>query len=160
MKIYFSVEEINASNKESAEELKKLMKFLQDNGHLVFRAPFAFSNDPELFLQKELGLNRKPTFAEQRTAHMKWIDDADIMLADVSTPSEGRSMALQRAVDKPERGLQYTPIILIKAKKFERNFGRLVKGLIEGGKVVYYEYENINDVIKEWPKLIKKVLKK
>jgi len=160
MEIYFSVEELKVADKEYVKSLRKLMKFLQDSGNVVSRAPFAFSNEPDVFLQKELGLNRKPTLTEQGAAHMKWVDNADLMLADVSIPSEGRSMAIQRALDKPEMGMHYTPIIFIKAKKLERNFGRLIKGLIESGKVTYYEYANIDEVIKNWPKLVKKALSK
>jgi len=155
MKIYFSVD-FEAIGEESAENQKKLMHFLQNQGHMLYRAPYAFSENPDLFLQKELRLNRKPTYTEQREIHMKWIDEANLLLANVSAPSEGRSMIIQRAIDKPKMGLPFTPIILIKGKKFDRRFGKIVTGLIESGKVVYYEYETIDDVINNWPNLLQK----
>jgi hypothetical protein len=153
MRIYFSVDP-EATGGESADNLKKLMQFLQGQGNIVYRAPYAFSENPDAFMQKELGLDELPEFAKQREAHIRWIDDADILLADVSAPSEGRSMILQRALDKPKMGLPLTPIILIKGKVFKRDFGKIVKGLIESGSVIYYEYENIDEVIAAWPKLL------
>ena len=157
MKIYFSVDPEVAGG-ESIENLRKLMNFLQDEGHIVYRAPYVLSDNPDLFLQKELGLASKATYTKQRETHIKWIDDADVLLADVSVPSEGRSMIIQRAIDKPEIGLPCTPIILIKGKRFNRRFGKIVQGLIESGSVVYYEYENIDSVIGDWSKLISEAM--
>ncbi|MFQ6009806.1 MAG: hypothetical protein ACE5J7_01660 [Candidatus Aenigmatarchaeota archaeon] len=155
MKIYFSVVPEVAGG-ESIENLKKLMHFLQDQGHVVYRAPYILSEDPNQFLQKELGFDREPNYTEQREAHMKWIDNADILLADLSVISEGRSMIIQRAIDKPEMGLPNTPIILIKGKKFNRRIGKLTSGLIESSKVIYYEYNNIDEVINNWQGLLQK----
>lgn len=113
-----------------------------------------YSQDPDLFLQKELGLKRKATFIEQREAHLKWIDNSDLLLAELSTPSEGRSMVIQRALDKKELRLPFTPIIPIKGKRFKRKFGKIVKGLIESGKVVYFEYDKIEEVINNWQNIL------
>ncbi|MEX0616276.1 MAG: hypothetical protein WD231_00520 [Candidatus Woykebacteria bacterium] len=154
MKIYFSVDP-EVSGGESDVNLRKLMTFLQDEGHKLYRAEYVFATDPDLFLQKELGLNRKPTFREQREVHIKWIDESDLLLAEISAPSEGRSMVIQRAIDKPRMGLPYTPIIIIKGKKFDRRIGKIVRGLIESGEVVYYEYDKLEEVIENWPKLLK-----
>ena len=154
MKIYFSVDP--EAGGESVENLKKLMKFLQDQGHTVYRASYIFSKNQNLFLQKELGLNREPTNVEHGEAHIKWIDNADLLLADLSIPSEGRSMIIQRAIERQEMGMPKIPIVLFKGKKFDRKYGVMIKGLIESGKVTYYEYENIDEVVKNWPKLIKK----
>ena len=151
-KVYYSVDP-EAVGEESSENQRKLIHFLEKEGYLVYRAPYVFSDDPDLFLQKELGLNRKPTYAEQREAHLKWIDDADILVADVSAPSEGRSAIIQRALDKPKMGLPPTKIILIKAKRINRKFGKIMQGLIESGKVVYFEYDQIEEVISNWRKL-------
>jgi hypothetical protein len=159
MKIYFSVDP-EAGGGESVENLKKLMCFLQDQGNVVYRAPYVLSENPNLFLQKELGLDKAPSFAEQREIHLKWIDDADLLLADISVPSEGRSMIIQRAIDKPEMGLPNTPVILIKGKGFERRFGKIMSGLIESGKVTYYEYKNIDEIMADWPQLLQKAISK
>lgn len=105
-------------------------------------------------MQNELGFKRKATFTEQREAHMMWIDKSDLLLAELSTPSEGRSMIIQRALDKPDLALPFTPIILIKGRRFKRKFGKIVKGLIESGKVVYFEYGKIEEVINNWQNLL------
>jgi len=152
-KIYYSVDP-EAKGEESGESQRKLLRFLEKQGYLVYRAPYIFSDDPDLFLQKELGLDRKPTYTEQREAHLKWIDNADVLVADVSAPSEGRSAIIQRALDKPKMGLPSTKIILIKVRRSERKFGKIMRGLIESGKVVYFEYDQIEGVMTEWKNLI------
>lgn len=70
MKIYFSVDpEVNGG--ESDENLKKLISFLEEEeGHKLYRSPYVYSENPDLFLQKEFGLDRKPTFPEQREIHI------------------------------------------------------------------------------------------
>jgi len=154
MKIYFSVvEETHVGNFEGN---KQLMTFLQSQGHKLYRAPYVFSEDHRTFLRKELKIKRDATYSERRKIHLKWIDNSDLLLADVSYISEGMLMIVQRALDKPAMGLNKTPIILIRDKNKERKFGSLIKGLIEARQVVYFEYENINEVIKNWPKLLKK----
>ena len=158
MKIYFSVDTVQED--EPIEGLKKLMGFLHEEGHTLYRAPYILSKNPDLYLQKELGLKRKPTSKEERALHMRWIDDSDLLLADVSAPSEGRSIIIQRALDKPAMGLPYTPVMLIRDKKVERRFGKIMSGIIHSNETVYYEYANIKDVIGDWPTLLNKALKK
>ena len=63
-------------------------------------------------------------------------------------------MVIQRALDKPLMGKPYTPVILIKGKKFSRRMGRIMKGLTETSGVVYYEYENIEEVMRKWTELL------
>lgn len=155
LKIYFSVDpEVRGG--ESRRNLKTLMQFLQDQGHTVYRAPYVLSENPDAFLRRELRLKKTPSFTQQREVHMRWIDDVDLLLADISVKSEGRSMIIQRALDKPAMGLPYTLIILIKGKRFERKFGKIVRGVIESDSVVYYEYTTIDEVIHNWPMLLKK----
>ncbi len=157
MKIYFSVDpEVHGG--ESRENLEKMMKFLQNEKHKVYRAEYVYSDDRNSYLQKELGIKRDPTYTEQRALYMKWIDDSDVLLAEMSSPSEGRSMIIQRALDKPLMGMSYTPIILIKGKQFKRRTGKIVNGLIESDDVVYCEYDSIDDVIKSWPQLLNKAI--
>lgn len=153
MKIYFSVDpEVEES--ESIDNLIKLWTFLTEKGYVVFRAPYIFAENPDDYLKKELGLKKNPSYKEQRAAHMKWLDESDILLADISVPSEGRSMIIQRTLDKPKMGMNPTKIILIKGNKFNRKFGRIVKGLIESGEVIYYEYQKIENVMEKWTELI------
>ncbi|MBI3576581.1 hypothetical protein HY086_00905 [Candidatus Gottesmanbacteria bacterium] len=154
-RIYFSVDP-EVTGGESPENLKKVMEFLQSRGYTVYRAPYVFADDRDEFLQRELGLDRPATLPQQRDLHMKWIDQTDILLADISTSSEGRAMIIQRALDKPTMGLPQTHIIFIKGKSFDRHIGKIVRGLIEGDEVVYFEYDRIEEVIENWDTLVAK----
>lgn len=152
-RIYYSVDP-EAAGEESAENQKSLLKFLQSRGYTVYRAPYVFSEDPEVYLQRELGLENPPSPTQQREAHIRWIDDANILLADMSAPSEGRAMIIQRALDKEHMSLPQTMIILIKNAKIERKFGKIIQGLIDSGRVVYFEYKTIEEVLEKWDKLV------
>ena len=48
MNVYFSVDP-EAAGGESAKNLKKLMKFLQAEGHRIYRAEYVYSDDPDLY---------------------------------------------------------------------------------------------------------------
>lgn len=157
MNIYFSIDpEVTVPS--ALEPAKRLLDFLLDQGHTVYRAQYALADDPDLWLMKNFHLKSKPTFAKQRKIHMDWIDKAGLLIADISDKSEGMAMIIQRALDKPFMGLKFTPIILIKNKK-KRKFGKIIRGLIESGKVVYFEYESIEEVIKNWTRLLKEAMK-
>lgn len=153
MKVYFSVDP-EAEDENHSNSLKKLNSFFLTKKYLLFRSPYVFSKDPKKFLMDELKIKRDPTKVEQRQIHFKWIDDSDLLVADISFPSEGRSMIIQRAIDKPLMGLPSTPIILIKNKQYKRRFGKIVQGLLEDKKITFFEYKDINEVIKAWDDLL------
>jgi len=157
MRIYLSIDP-EAEDVATIEDGKTLMSFLQAQGHTIYRAPYVLSKNPDLFLRKELGLDRDVTFEGQRDVHMKWVDKSDLLIADISEASEGRAMIIQRAIDKPAMGLPYTPIILIKKKNRDRHFGKIVRGLIEKKDILYHEYESIQDFIDKWDAVIKECL--
>jgi hypothetical protein len=155
MKIYFSVDP-EVSGGETMENLKHLMTFLQNTGHTIYRGPYVLADDPEQYLLDNFGI-RPDDFAGQHKLHFDWIDQVDLLLAEVSTKSEGRSMIIQRALDKPLMGLPPTPVILIKNRQLDRHFGRIVRGLIQDKQVVYFEYDTIAEVENNWNRLLEKV---
>ncbi len=124
MKIYLSV-----AFKDS-KELKKLMLFLQEQGHEVFRAPYVFSDNPESLFKNNV---------DERKEHIKWVDGCDVLIADISEPSEGRAMMIQRAVDMGKK------IVFI--KKGNREIGHVFQGLVD--EVGCLEYENIEKVVEK-----------
>ena len=152
--LYFSVDP-EVSDGESKENLTKLTKSLQEMGYQVYRAPYVFSDDPEVYLRNHLNLDHNPSYSEQREAHIKWVDEADILLAEISSKSEGRSMIIQRALDAPLMGIKKKKIVLIKGRQFDRRLGRIVRGLIESGEVKYFEYDRIEEVVENWQELIR-----
>lgn len=158
MKIYFSIDP-EVSDLVATRAAKKLLNFLQKQGHIVFRAPYALAKDPDFWLRKSLHFKKTPSFAQQREIHVGWIDKADLLVADISDKSEGMVMIIQRALDKPLIGLNFTPIILLKNKNRDRKFGRIVKGLIESGRVVFFEYDSIDNVVKNWQYLVSQAQK-
>ena len=154
MNIYFSVDP-EVSGGETPENLRRVLQFLLHLGHDVYRAPYALAENPDRYLQKNLGVS-PDDFKGQRALHMEWIDKADVLLADVSNKSEGRSMIIQRALDKPLMGLPATPVILIKNRALSRHFGRIIRGLIQTEKVIYFEYDSIEEVENNWNDLVGK----
>ena len=159
MKIYFSVD-LETEGGESEVNLTKLMEFLQNERYIVYRAPYALSNNPDTFLKNLTKSKKNLSLTKQREIHIKWIDEADLLLAEISAKSEGRAMIIQRALDKPFMGRNNTPIIIIKGNRFKRKIGKIVKGLIASEEVIYFEYDEIDEVIKQWPKLIKQAFSK
>ena len=153
MNIYFSIDP-EVSGGETKENLKKILHFLTSQGHTVYRAPYVLAENPNQYLLKHFGV-AADDFSSQLKLHLKWIDASDVLLADVSTKSEGRSMIIQRALDKPRMGLPVTPIIFIKNRRFDRRFGRIVRGLIQSKQVNYFEYTEIADVKNNWDSLVR-----
>ena len=155
MDVYFSVDPEATSD---LQEAREFLKFLQAQGHTVYRAPYVLSDSPSTFLREQFGLTKEQSCTEQREMHLRWIDDSDLLVADISAPSEGMWVIIQRALDKAAMGLNKTPVILIKNKNKQRRFGKIVRGLIESDKVAYCEYASINEVARKWPELLEKAL--
>ena len=154
MNIYFSIDP-EVSGGETRKNLKKLLDFLVRKGHVIYRAPYVLAEDHDQYLLENFGV-KADDFAGQLKLHLEWIDKSDLLLADVSNKSEGRSMIVQRALDKPLMGLSATPIIFIKSRRFDRRFGRIVRGVIQDKKIIYFEYDNIAEVEDHWDDLVAK----
>lgn len=154
MNIYFSIDP-EVSGGETRQNLKKLLDFLVNQGHVIYRAPYVLAEDQDQYLLENFGV-RPDDFSNQLKLHLEWIDKSDLLLADVSNKSEGRSMIIQRALDKPLMGLSATPIIFIKNRRFDRRFGRIVRGLIQNKKVIYFEYDSVTEVKNNWDTLVKR----
>lgn len=148
--VYYSVDP-EAVGEESPEIQKKLMNFLQEKGHVVHRAAYIFSDDPEAFMADAQAQYKTKTKLE---VYERWVDESDIVIADVSAPSEGRMYIIKHALDKPNRGLPSTKVLLIKAKSKQRRFGSIIQDLIDSGRVVYFEYDKIEQVIDSWDQLV------
>lgn len=67
--IYYSVDP-EAVGEESPEVQKKLMSFLQEKGHVVHRAAYIFSDNPEQFMADALAQYEAKTKFE---VHEQWL---------------------------------------------------------------------------------------
>lgn len=91
----------------SAEERNKM---------LAARTNYAFHEDPE------------PWFAV-RERDALWVDEASHVVAVVNGPSHGVGMEIERALLKPERGLNATPILCLVQYEFLNGLSYMIRGL-------------------------------
>lgn len=147
--IYFSTDP-EAEGEPSPQIHQQLMDFLHQRGYIVHRAEYVFASNPERFMKdtmEQLGTDSK------LFVHEHWVDEADIVVADVTAPSEGRLYIIKHALDKPHRDLPAPKLILIKDKSSQRRFGSIIQELIDT-RAAYFEYSDIQEVIDNWDRLI------
>lgn len=89
-----------------------------------------------------------------RRINIDWVDQADYLIAEVTAPSLGVGMEIQRALDKPKMGLNFTKILcLCQADIVEKDgLSWMIKGA-EAKKengfqlVSYRSFDNIKKII-------------
>lgn len=150
-KIYFSgsLQGIKHKDPNFGWELVQHMKNLGFDvlsEHVVART---HEEQDDIFLEKT-GVDRKnPNIKEPWVntyqAEMKWIDEADYLIAVVDGPSHGVGMEIMRALLKEERGLNKTNILCL---VHEQNISRL-SWMIKGVPTKHYS----NFMIKKYTDL-------
>jgi len=64
-----------------------------------------------------------------RRVDMQWVDEATHLIAVVNSPSLGVGMEIERAIHKPERGLNETPILCLVRKDLLDGLSNMVRGV-------------------------------
>lgn len=82
-----------------------------------------------------------------RKQDVEWVDEATHFIALVNAPSHGVGMEIERAILKPERGLNMTPILcLVHADLYDKLSG-MVKGVSEEENPKFFvkKYNNLEE---------------
>ena len=78
---------------------------------------------------------------------MGWVDEATHMVALVDSPSLGVGMEIERAVEKPHRGLKKTKILCLVQKDLLESLSYMVRGVTkkEASEYNLKPYNNLED---------------
>ncbi len=133
-KVYFSV---GVRGQVTNPDLgPQLVKAMQVGGatvldeHVVIKDPTErlnkFLENSGLFPTTELERDQA-----YRKMDLQWVDEATHLVAVVDGPSIGVGMELERALSKPERGLNLTPILTLVHHDNLQTLSAMVKGVID-----------------------------
>ena len=111
-----------------------LVSYMLENGANVLSEHVGARTQEEMndiFLRRT-GIDRstieEPWFAA-RKIDMEWVDEATHVVAVVNGPSHGVGMEIERAILKPARGLNQTPILCLIQENLTDNLTWMVKGV-------------------------------
>lgn len=134
-KIYFSSSLQGVKHKDS-EFCFKLVQYMKSLGCNVLSEHVAARTNDErddLFLERT-GIDRRdksltePWFITYKE-EMKWVDEADYLIAIVDGPSHGVGMEIMRALLKEERGLNKTQILCLVSTENYYKLTWMLKGI-------------------------------
>jgi|WetSurMetagenome_2_1015567.scaffolds.fasta_scaffold33805_5 hypothetical protein len=139
MNIFFS-----ASSDVSIEiknEYKGIMKILSDAGYLVSQSLFDGISNKKLIDENDFNFVYDDV--------LKKIDEAEVLLADISYPSSGVGYQVYHAV------FQRKPVVIIYKKDGKTNPSVIIRG-IKSKKVTIIGYENCEDLKKSLLEAVEK----
>jgi hypothetical protein len=132
-KVYYSGSIRGVANPET-DFAYKLVNHMLENGADVLSEHVGARTQEEMdevFLRRS-GMDRRtieePWFTA-REVDMKWVDEATHLVALVNGPSHGVGMEIERAILKPERGLNQTPILCLVQEDLTDKLTWMVKGI-------------------------------
>jgi len=116
-KVYFSAP-IRGAREDTPRYLGDLVQFMKDKGADVLSEHVAAAPGKEMdeVFSKRAGLRfdrLKEPWVVARKTDFQWVDEASYLVAEVTSPSIGVGMEIQRAKDKEELGLNHTKILCL-----------------------------------------------
>lgn len=136
---------------------QKLVKFIENCGAEVLSEHVAFSNKEksnEIFFQKT-GINLdkiSPNLLPEiiRKQDINWVDEAEVMIALVNSPSLGVGVEIQRALDKEKLGMRKTPILCLIRDDLKDKLSFMISGInLEETDVFYLRsYKDLEEAQK------------
>jgi hypothetical protein len=149
-KIYFSAS-IRGEKADPKIGMKNI-KYLQSLGHRVLSEHVGSSSREEMntIIKKNTGTApselSEPKMSQYiREIDTNWVDEADDLVVVVTGASLGVGMEIERALLKPERGLNHTPIHCFVQAEYLENLSAMVKGITET-QFTLYSYQNFEDI--------------
>ena len=135
-KIYFSTS-LKGQNADPALG-HQVVTYLQQLGHTVLSEHVGARTSAELqalFAQNsgvdQTGMDATAKARVIRMADMRWVDEADVLVAVITGASLGVGMEIERALLKPERGLPVTSIYCFVAEECFQGLSAMVQGVAE-----------------------------
>lgn len=141
----------------------EVVKYMLENGANVPSAHVAGRNKEEMkqvfYLMSQRGLdengedNRNAEMAYE--VDMNWIDSATHIVSVVDGPSHGVGMEIMRALLKPARGLNYTPVLcLVSEENFEKVSWMITGASFEFGDAIqvipYKDSEDAKEIVRHF----------
>jgi nucleoside 2-deoxyribosyltransferase len=135
-KVYFSGS-IRGVPHPDPEFFYNLVKYMSDNGADVLSEHVAARTNMEMneIRTRRLGFdinelkNPRPAV---RHNDIKWVDEADYVVAVVDTASTGVGMEIQEALRKHKMGMNLTPVLcLVMEERYENDLTWMVSGIDE-----------------------------
>jgi 2'-deoxynucleoside 5'-phosphate N-hydrolase len=130
MKIYFATSISGETNPEAENTNKELINYLKKYGEVLTE----HFSDSSLIQIGELSINDK----EIHDRDMKWIMEADVIVAEVSNPSFGVGYEIGRSVENNKK-------VLCLRKNQERRLSAMLRGC---DKIFVKDYNNIEDAMR------------
>lgn len=135
-KIYFSAT-IRGENPDP-ELAFKVVTHLQSRGHDVLSEHVGSRTREEMdaVLQKRSGVDRKTLSPMElsrffRKVDTEWVDACDEMVVVLTGASLGVGMEIERALLKPERGLNQTPVVCFVPESYYPSLSAMVGGIVD-----------------------------
>lgn len=156
MKVYYSGS-IKGMPESDPEFPQKLVEFIEKCGAEVLSEHVAFSNKEksnEVFFQKTgIDINKisKGLLPEIiRKQDINWVDEAEVMIALVNSPSLGVGIEIQRALDKEKLGMRKTPILCLIREDLKDKLSFMVSGISLKETDVFYlrSYKDLEEAQK------------
>ncbi len=138
----------------------KLVQFMIQNGADVLSEHVAARNKDEMvkIFAKRSGHNRYEEIEPwwiAREVDMRWVDEATHVVALVNGSSHGVGMELERAIHKPERGLNETPILCLIREDLLPGLSSMIRGVSKKEHPKFYiktysDFKSATDLINEF----------
>lgn len=131
MKIYFSGPIVVAEGGDLNFNWD-LVQFMKERGGQVLSEHVGGRNQEE-----RTELFRKNTGKDQsedsfvRHMDLKWVNEADAVVAVINKPSFGVGMEIQRAIDKPRMGMKRTPVLCLRSSALTTRESKMITGITD-----------------------------
>ena len=150
LKIYYSAS-IKGENVDP-ELGYKVVTHLKQRGHDVLSEHVGARNSDEMnaLLTQRSGTDRTSLSKEAgnrfvRAIDTEWVDAADAMVVVITGASLGVGMEIERALLKPERGLNVTPITVFVSSGYAPGLSAMVSGVVSE-QFAILTYETFDDI--------------
>jgi hypothetical protein len=136
IKVYYSGS-INGASEEDPDFGWKMVQYMGEEGAEVLSEYVAArtKEEREKILATKIGmeldemLSHPEPWYQIRKKDLEWVDEATHFVALVNGPSHGVGMELERAILKPNRGLNPTPILCLVQKDQLNKLTYMIRGI-------------------------------
>lgn len=158
LKVYYSGS-IKGAPEPDPDFAWKLVQYMIEGGANVLSEHVAGRNRDEMeqIRARKMGVDLQTLLDMPRDVYVKdvvrktdveWVDEATCMVALVNAPSHGVGMEIERAILKPERGLNKTPILCLIHEDLLGKLSGMIKGVSEehdGAELYVKTYRSLQE---------------
>lgn len=132
LKIYFSGPIVVAKDGDSDFNWE-LVQFMKEKGAKVLSEHVGGRNQDErnILFRKNTGVEDESNDSVVRTADIRWVDECHVMVSVINRASFGIGMEMQRAIDKPKMGKNFTPILCLLSNEITARQSKMITGITD-----------------------------